>query len=203
VTDLDDKIAGVEIPDTALVRDATDLVRSVTDDVLFDHSRRVYLWGMLHSRRRGLAPDPELLYVGAMFHDLGLTEKYGRTDSIEFDGAYAAWDFLLGNGFSIQEARTIWLAIALQSALPVPEYLSDEITLLSAGIATDVLGLNLDALTVEEIQQITTAHPTRDFKIAKLRGVHSGRNSRPGSTTVAMMSQSTPPLTGGPLHFGQ
>ena len=65
MTDLDDKIAGVEIPDTALVRDATDLVRSVTDDLLFDHSRRVYLWGMLHSRRRGLAPDPELLYVEA------------------------------------------------------------------------------------------------------------------------------------------
>jgi hypothetical protein len=164
-----DTIAGVEIPDSALVRGATQLACSATDDLTFDHSRRVYLWGMMHGRRRGLAPDPELFYVCAMFHDLGLTAKYGRTGSFEFDGAYVAWDFLLHNGFSIHEARTVWLAIALQTTPRLPEYLDDEVALLSAGIATDVLGLDLDAMTVEEIHQVTTAHPRPDCKIGKLR----------------------------------
>lgn len=66
-------IAGITIPDTPLVAAATDLVRRVTDDLLYHHSRRVFLFGALQGQRRGLSPDPELLYVGAMFHDLGLT----------------------------------------------------------------------------------------------------------------------------------
>ena len=73
-------IAGVPIPDTRLAADATELVRADAPPLLFHHSRRVYLFGMLQGRRLGLAPDPELLYVGAMFHDLGLTDKYRTKD---------------------------------------------------------------------------------------------------------------------------
>jgi HD domain len=103
---MEEKIVGVQIPNTAPVRDATDLVRSATGDLLFDHSRGFYLWGTLQGRRRGLVPDSELLYVGAMFHDLGLPPNYRRADSFELHGAYAAWEFLLDNGSSIQEAAT-------------------------------------------------------------------------------------------------
>src|ERR1700733_5823053 len=73
-------IAGVQIPDTHLAADATELVAAVAPPLLYHHSRRVYLFGVLQGRRRGLSPDPELLYVGAMFHDLGLTERYRTTD---------------------------------------------------------------------------------------------------------------------------
>ncbi|MDT7773526.1 MAG: hypothetical protein QOC67_2450, partial [Pseudonocardiales bacterium] len=65
-------IAGVTIPDSRLVAEATELVRDSPPPLLFHHSRRVFLFGMLQGIRRGLTPDPELLYVGAMFHDLGL-----------------------------------------------------------------------------------------------------------------------------------
>ena len=68
--------ADIEIPDSALARAATDLVRKAASPLLFDHSRRVFLFGSLAGVRRRLAYDPELLYVGAMFHDLGLTETY-------------------------------------------------------------------------------------------------------------------------------
>ena len=68
-------VAGVSIPDTALVREATEFIRDAENDLLFDHSRRVYLFGALQGQRRGLRPDLELLYVGAMFHDLGLSDE--------------------------------------------------------------------------------------------------------------------------------
>ena len=81
-------IAGVTIPDTVVVKAATELVLDADDGLLFHHSRRVYLWGMLKSRRRGHTPDPELTYVGAMFHDLGLTPKYRtRLARSDFVGA--------------------------------------------------------------------------------------------------------------------
>ncbi len=96
---MSESIAGVSIPDTILARQATELVRGVTDDLLFNHCRRVYLWGTLQGRRRGIAADPELLYVGAMFHDLGLTERYRSTDQrFELDGADAAAAFLREHG---------------------------------------------------------------------------------------------------------
>ena len=92
-------VAGIVIPDTALVREATEFIRSAEDDVLFHHSRRVFLFGALHGRRLGLQSDLELLYVGAMFHDLGLTARYGTsTQRFEMDGADAARDFLLEHG---------------------------------------------------------------------------------------------------------
>ena len=63
-----------------MTTEATDLVRAAESPLLFDHSRRVFLFGSLEGRQRGLTPDPELLYVGGMFHDLGLTERYRSTD---------------------------------------------------------------------------------------------------------------------------
>jgi len=108
-------IAGITIPDTPLIRDVTALIRDAEDDLLFDHSRRVFLFGALQGRRRGLQPDLELLYVGAMFHDIGLTQRY-RTSSLRFevDSANAARDFLLEHGVDEAAARKVWLSIALR-----------------------------------------------------------------------------------------
>ena len=101
-----DSIAGVVIPDTELVREITAFIRDTEEDLLFDHSRRVFLFGALQGRRRGLQPDLELLYAGAMFHDIGLTETY-RTSMLRFevDGANAARDFLLAHGVGEADAR--------------------------------------------------------------------------------------------------
>src|SRR6202790_1148738 len=100
-------IADIVIPDTPLVREVTEFIREAEDDLLFDHSRRVFVFGALQGRRRGLKPDLELLYVGAMFHDLGLTQPY-RTSSLRFedDGANAARDFLLDHVVDEAAART-------------------------------------------------------------------------------------------------
>lgn len=92
---MDKTIAGISIPDTPLVRDTTNLVREAMDDVIYHHSRCVFIFGALQGRRRSLAPNLELLYVGAMFHDLGLTARYGTPDHrFEVDGANAARAFL-------------------------------------------------------------------------------------------------------------
>src|ERR1700739_4348221 len=94
-----DTIADIDIPDTALVRDITEFIRDAEDDLLFDHSRRVFLFGALQGRRRGVQPDLELLYAGAMFHDLGLTQRYASsTLRFEVDSANAAREFLLERG---------------------------------------------------------------------------------------------------------
>jgi HD superfamily phosphodiesterase len=81
-------IAGIRIPDSQLAREATDLVRDTETDLLFHHSRRVFLFGALTGASKGLAYDPELLYIGAMFHDMGLMKPYSsQSERFEVDGA--------------------------------------------------------------------------------------------------------------------
>ena len=180
-------IAGIAIPDTPLVREITEYIRDTEDDLLFNHSRRVFLFGALQGRRRGLQPDPELLYAGAMFHDIGLTEGY-RTSMLRFevDGANAARDFLLERGVDEAAAHKVWLSIALHTTPGVPEFLDPEIALVTAGVETDVLGIGRSNLSSEAIEAVTAAHPRPDFKNRILRAFNDGMKHRPDSTFGTM-----------------
>ena len=176
-------IAGVEIPETAAAAEATRFVRETTSPFIFHHSRRVYLFGMLQGRRRGLSPDPELLYVGAMFHDLGLTDKYRTQDQrFEVDGADQAREFLAAHGKSAEEARRMWIAIALHTTPGIPEHLEPEIALVTAGVETDVLGIGYADLDPADISAVTAAHPRPDFKRQILAAFTNGFRDRPETT---------------------
>jgi HD domain len=176
-------IAGIAIPDTQLVRDTTEFIRAVEDDLLFDHSRRVFLFGALQGRRRGLDPDLELLYVGAMFHDIGLTAGYrDSTLRFEVDGANAAEKFLRDRGFDDTAVRKVWLSIALHTTPGIPGFLDPEIALVTAGVETDVLGIGRGDLSDELRNAVTAAHPRPDFKRRILRAFTDGNLHRPRST---------------------
>lgn len=180
-------IAGIVIPDTELVRDATDFIRSAEDDLLFNHSRRVFLFGALQGRRLGLQPDLELLYVGAMFHDIGLTARYRTSNRrFEVDGANAARDFLLERGYDVADAEKVWLGIALHTTPGVPEFLDPEIALVTAGVETDVLGIGREDLAPEDLSEVIAAHPRPDFKNRILAAFNNGMKHRPQSTFGTM-----------------
>jgi hypothetical protein len=178
-----DSIAGVAIPDTPLVQAITAHIRDVENDLLFNHSRRVFLFGALQGRRRGLQPNLELLYAGAMFHDIGLTERYrGSTLRFEVDGANAARDFLVEHGVDDADASKVWLGIALHTTPGVPEFLAPETALVTAGVETDVLGIGRDDLPPEVLEEVTAAHPRPDFKRQILSAFNDGMKHRPQTT---------------------
>jgi HD superfamily phosphodiesterase len=187
-TEILDTVAGVTVPDTALTREITEFIRSSEDDLLFDHSRRVFFFGALQGERRNLEPDLELLYAGAMFHDLGLTEPYRTSSSLRFevDGANAARDFLLQHGVDAAGARRVWLSIALHTTPGVPEFLDPEIALVTAGVETDVLGVGREDLSAESLAAVTSAHPRPDFKHRILQSFTDGMKHRPRSTFGTM-----------------
>jgi HD superfamily phosphodiesterase len=177
------RIAGIEIPDTKLVAEATELVREAASPLLFDHSRRVYLFGALRGREQGLRYDPELLYVGAMFHDLGLTPKYRRTDQrFEIDGADEARSFLLAHGISDDAATLVWTGIALHTTPEVPLHMAPEIALVTRGVELDVMGIGYHALSDEQRAAVTEAHPRPDFERQILAAFTDGNADRPDTT---------------------
>src|ERR1700693_2590616 len=91
-------LAGIKVPDTVLIRDAIDLSRSASEPFLFNHVMRSWLFGVLLSENAERAPDPELLAVATILHDLGLTDRYTADNRFEVDGANAARSFLKGGG---------------------------------------------------------------------------------------------------------
>jgi HD domain len=180
-------IAGIPIPDTDLVHDATSLVREAADDNLFNHSRRAYFWGSLKAAARGLQVDPELAYVGALFHDLGLTPKYRTTHRrFELDGAEAARAFLLEHGRSEEDALNVWLAIALHTTPEVPHHLAPDVAVVILGVETDVVGVGLDEIGNEQREAVVAAHPRPDFKNCILRAFYEGMVERPDTTFGTM-----------------
>jgi hypothetical protein len=176
-------IAGIVIPDTGLVADATAFVRDVTNDLLYNHSRRVFLFGALQGKRRELKPDPELLYMGALFHDVGLTPDH-RTDSVRFevDSANAAQQFLRDHDVPEDDVARVWLSIALHTTPGIPEFLEPEVALVTAGVEFDVLGIGYRDLAPELIAEVTSAHPRPDFKRQILRAFTEGNMQRPQTT---------------------
>src|SRR3954466_8855565 len=165
MTALRTSIAGIPIPDSTLAGDATQFVQDVSTQLLFDHSRRVFLWASLQGEKLGLDYDPELLYVGAMFHDIGLVEGHrSEHERFEIDGANAARAFLERHGVPEERVMTVWESISLHTTPEVPRYKQPEVRLVSLGVEYDVLGWHFDELTPEQRQAVLAVHPRTGFK---------------------------------------
>jgi hypothetical protein len=174
------KIAGIPIPDSVLAAEATDLVRDTESDLLFHHSLRVYFFGALQGRRLGLRYDAELLYIGALFHDLGLTEKYRSPDErFEVDGANSARKFLESQGIPEASIEVVWDAIALHTTPGIPKWKRPEIALVTAGVELDVLGLGYDDISSDDREQVLAAFPRVDFKRQIVRAFADGIAHKP------------------------
>jgi len=180
-------IAGVEIPGTSAVAEATEAVRAMTPPLLFHHSRRVFLFGTLQARARGLSPDPELLYVAALFHDSGMLTPFSDVQQrFEIDGADHARAFLRDRGFAAPAVDLVWNAIALHTTPEIPGRMGAEVAATNLGVVTDVLGAGLSELDPALIEEITAAHPRGDFKNDFLRTYYDGIRNRPETTYGTM-----------------
>lgn len=177
-------IDGVKVPDSALAKEITELVREQVTPLLFNHSSRVYYFGALAGKERGLKFDPELLYCGCMFHDLGLMKNYSSdNERFEVDGANAARSFLEGHGISQNDIDTVWAAIALHTTPGIPQHMHPVIALVTAGVEMDVLGLAYDHYSDATREAIVEAHPRGEqFKENIIQAFYDGIKHKPDTT---------------------
>jgi hypothetical protein len=177
-------VADVAIPDTKLASEVTELVQDTESPLLFHHSSRVYYWGALTGRRRGLRFDRELLYAGAMFHDMGLTPKHASAhERFEVDGANVARDFLRSHGIPERDIETVWTAIALHTTPGIPPHMHPVIALLTAGVEMDVLGIAFSDFADAEREAVVRAHPRPGrFKEEIIQAFYDGFHHKPETT---------------------
>jgi len=177
-------IEAIGIPDTKLCKEITELVRDTEPELLFNHSSRVYYFGALTGLRRGLRFDRELLYAGAMFHDMGLTRGHGsQTERFEVDGANAARDFLKAHKIAQSDIDLVWTAIALHTTPGIPVHMHPVIALVTAGVEMDVLGIGFDEFPNAQREAVVAAYPrTPHFKEDIIQAFYDGIKHKPETT---------------------
>jgi hypothetical protein len=186
---IETKIAGISVPDSALGREATEFVREASTPLLFHHSRRVFLWASLQAERLSLGYDPELLYVGAMFHDVGLLEGHrSKHERLEIDGANAARAFLERHGLPEEHVMTVWESIALHTTRQVPNYMQPVVRLVALGVQYDLLGSHFETLTAEQRDAVLVAHPRTKFKMGMIEALAAGVRDKPETAAARFLA---------------
>jgi hypothetical protein len=174
----------IGIPDSKLCKEITELVRDTESTLLFNHSSRVYYFGALTGLRRGLHFNRELLYAGAMFHDMGLTHEHSsQTERFEVDGANTARDFLKAHNIAQSDIDLVWTAIALHTTPGIPVHMHPVIALVTAGVEMDVLGIAYDEFPATQRDAVVAAYPrTPHFKEDIIQTFYDGIKHKPEST---------------------
>ena len=177
-------ITGISLPDSALVREVSQLIQDIESSLLFNHSSRVFCFASLAGRRRSLKFDPELLYAGAMFHDIGLVPQYSSNgDRFKVDGANAARDFLSSHNVAQSDVDDVWAAIALHTTPGIPQYMHPVVALVTAGVELDVLGIGLADLNGATRSEALRRFPrTEYFKEDIIQAFYDGIRHKPGTT---------------------
>jgi len=155
---------GMPVPDSAISRQARELIADVAPPFLVNHSFRAYFWAVELARHDDLRFDPEILYVSAALHDIGLVTAYDIGGCFEIDGAIAAEAFALAHGQPAARARSIYDVIALHMLAEAPPGSASEVVLLNDSTGTDVTGYRYGDVRPEAVPAVLAAYPRLDFK---------------------------------------
>lgn len=173
-------INGVSVPDSKLAREIQQFVRDTETELLFNHSSRVYYFAALAGKRLKLTFDPELVYAGAMFHDVGLMPSHSTSARFEVDGANAARNFLKERGIPQVDLDLVWTAIALHTTPGIPDYMHPVVALLTKGVEMDVLGIAYDQYPDNVRNAVVALYPrTPKFKEDIIQAFYDGIHKKP------------------------
>ena len=158
---------GIVIPDTRLAQSALALLNASSPAHICNHCLRTHAFGLLGTRALGLTCDPEVTFVAAALHDLGLVPDYMSEDQrFEIDSADVARRFMLEHDVPEEKADLVWDAIALHTTTGIPLRKAPEVAFVHIGAGMDVLGIQLDQLPPEVLEAVLDAHPRLGFKDA-------------------------------------
>ena len=174
-------------PDSTLADTAERMLRASSPPVLVEHCLRTHEFAVALLDRRGFRYDPELLFVGAALHDLGLTTEWDDgTTSFERRGAEVARQVLLDDGAPPSAAELVHDAIALHLELSTADDPRPEVAGVSLGAAVDVLGLRMDRLPPGILDDVLARHPRLGLKAWLVDALAREAAAKPGGRAAAL-----------------
>src|SRR5262245_31113917 len=164
VSDRERVIAGVSVPDGPLVTAAIEYAQRLSEPYLFNHAMRSWLFAELIGRTKGIKCDREVVAIGTILHDIGLTAGVSGPNRFEVNAADAARSFITDRGISGRRAQLIWDLVALNSTPSLALHKEPEVALGTMGIGVDWGGFGLDALQAGDVERILGAFPRLKMK---------------------------------------
>ena len=177
----------IPFPDSSVAQAANQFALEVFPPFLYYHCVRTYVFAHILGSRERLHYDQELLYLGALLHDLGLTERFDGSHPFEIDGANAARTFLLQQRIPARKAEVVHRAIALHLSVEA-EQQRPEIALVHFGAIMDARGHRLEDIPREVIHQILEAYPRLNFKQAFAEVLMAQARKKPTSAVAVAIS---------------
>jgi hypothetical protein len=157
-------IAGVHVTDTPLISAVIEYARGLSEPYLFNHAMRSWLFAEAIGRIKGMAYDREVVAIGTILHDIGLTASVSGPNRFEVNGADAAVSFIKGHDFSDRRVQLIWDLVALNSTPSIALHKEPEVALGTMGIGLDYGGFGVQALAADDLERILTAFPRMKMK---------------------------------------
>jgi hypothetical protein len=157
-------IAGVSVPDGPLIRAAIEYVQRLSEPYLFNHAMRSWLFAELIASAKGIDYDHEVVAIGTILHDIGLTTGVSGPNRFEVNGADAAVSFSESRGLSGRRAQLVWDLVALNSTPSLALHKELEVAVGTMGIGVDYGGFGLDLLQAGDVDRIVGAFPRLRMK---------------------------------------
>ena len=159
---------------------AIDLARRVSPPFLFNHGVRTFAWACLIADKDGLEFDRELLYVGAILHDIGLTDAYDGPRCFENEGAAGSAAFAVEQGWDALRAERLAESIRLHMHPRVVPADGAEGYLLCEATGTDCRGHRLSELDPGAAAEIVAETPWLDFTESFIALCENQARRKPG-----------------------
>ncbi len=157
-------VAGVSVPDTAMIAGAIEYAQRLSEPYLFNHAMRSWLFAARIGQLKGIDCDQEVVAVGTILHDIGLTAGVSGPNRFEVNGADAARSFIRESGVSDYRSQLIWDLVALNSTPSIALHKEPEVALGTMGIGLDWGGFGLESIPAAEIAEIVAAFPRLEMK---------------------------------------
>jgi hypothetical protein len=156
-------LGGITVIDTPLITRAMEYARGLSEPYLFNHAVRSWLFAVRLGQLQGVSHDAEVVAVGTLLHDLGLTNSFTGPKRFEIEGADAARTFAREQGLDDRRGELIWDSVALNSTPSIGLYKGAEVALCTAGIGVE-FGFQYDRIPPNEMQSILAAFPRLGMK---------------------------------------
>ncbi|MFL5575149.1 MAG: HD domain-containing protein [Gemmatimonadaceae bacterium] len=157
-------LGGITVIDTPLVTRAMDYARLHSEPFLFNHAVRSWLFAVRLGRLQGVPHDAEVVAVGSLLHDLGLTNSFTGPKRFEIEGAEAARAFAREQGLDDRRVQLIWDTVALNSTPSIALHKEAEVALSTAGIGLDFGGPQYELIPPTEMKSVLAEFPRLDMK---------------------------------------
>src|SRR5262249_46215057 len=157
-------IAGVNVSDTPLITTVIEYAQRISEPYLFNHSMRSWLFAEAIGRTKGIAYDREIVAIGTILHDIGLTTSVSGPNRFEVNGADAVLSFVRGRGLSDRRTQLVWDLVALNSTPSLALYKEPEVAVGTMGIGLDYAGFGVEALSASDVERLFSVFPRLRMK---------------------------------------